>query len=290
MRHAWGWVWVAVFCLLAHPVLAQDSRAPEIASMERLCAQLATVVPQGQGKVGLSLTDLTTGCTIGIRDTDPVNPASVIKVPVMVEAYIQASHGRFRFSDKLVLKASHKVWGAGPLYAQRVGQGFTVQYLVECMIHFSDNTATKMLVDYLGKENINRSMKRLGLQHTVIGNGDLLKAEGQNFSTPRDMNVLLVKIAKGQVVSPKACREMLSILALQKYRWGIPKPVSQDVLVANKTGTLNGKKHDCGIVFLRGSPYVLSVFTTDFKSVFTAMHIVSQVSEITYTWALARAL
>lgn len=277
------WLFACLF-LICLPVVASDS------GINQLGRDLRTLCPDSpQGKVGFLLTDLLTGESVGFHENEPVNPASVIKISVMVEAYIQASRGRFSFSDKIPLKQSHKVFGAGPLYGQPNGKRFSIQYLVENMIHFSDNTATKMLIDYLGKDNLNGSMRSLGLKNTMVGNSDLLKAQGLNFSTPKDINVLLFKISKGQIVSPRASREMLMILSQQKYRWGVPKPVAKGVLAANKTGTLNGIKHDCGVVFVKGSPYVLTVFTSDFRSVSMAMQTVYKLSELTYQWAVARS-
>jgi len=245
----------------------------------------AELVGDNLGVVGYCLTDITTGDSIGQRDDERVNPASVIKVPVMVAVYMAAAQGRLNLSDQIVLTPAHKIWGAGPLHAQKNGRRFPITYLVECMIHFSDNTATKMLIDHVGKSRINQYMIQLGLQKTVIGTSDLLNAYGLNYSTPRDMNLLYAKMAKGRIVSPQVSREMLFILSAQKYRWGIPKSVSKDVLVANKTGTLNGVKHDSGIVFVKNKPYALSVFTTEFKSVFTAMKLISKISELSYHWA-----
>ena len=86
----------------------------------------------------------------------------------------------------------------------------------------SDNTATKMLIDHVGKHRINRTMKSLGLKNTIIGNSDLLKAEGLNFSTPGDMAALLTRIYHGRVVSRSASRQMLEIMGRQHVRWGIP--------------------------------------------------------------------
>ncbi len=236
-------------------------------------------------KVSIAFTDLVTGKSIGIHDRQAVNPASVIKVPVMVEVYLQAKRGVFRFSDTIQLKKSDKVWGAGPLFGCPVGQRFTIQHLVECMIHYSDNTATKMLIDFLGKGNINISMRRLGLQQTVIGTSNLLKAEGLNFSSPRDMNLLLSKISRGEVASTTACNDMILLLSQQKYRWGIPKPIPKEILVANKTGTLDGIKHDSGLVLADHAPYVLTVFTTHIPSMYTAMGIIAKISEETYLWS-----
>jgi beta-lactamase class A len=272
------------FCLFfwcCCPVFSAD---PSLYGLKHQILDL--IPPESQGKIGLSLVNLNTGDTLGVNENEMVNPASVIKVAVMVEAYIQASQGRFKFSDKLILRQSHKVYGAGPLFGQPNGKAFPIQYLIECMIHFSDNTATKMLIDFMGKDSLNLSMRKLGLTQTVVGNSDLLKAKGLNFSTPRDTTLLLSKIAKGSIVSNKACREMVLILSQQKYRWGIPKPVTKDILVANKTGTLDGIKHDAGIVFVKQCPYAITIFSSDFKSAAVAMQLIAKISDVVFTWSV----
>ena len=243
------------------------------------------IPPSFEEKICLSVTNLLTGKSIGIHDEMAVNPASVIKIAVMVEAYIQASHKKISFEDILILKKNHKVPGAGSFYYQPIGSKCSIRQLVYGMIHDSDNTATKMLIEHLGKNRINASMKQLGLTHTVIGTSNLLKAQGLNFSTPRDMNRLLSCICYGKIVSRPACSEMVSLLSNQRYRWGIPKYIPKDIVVANKTGTLNGIKHDSGIVFLPNSPYAITIFTHDVSSVQSAMSLISKISERTYEWS-----
>ncbi len=252
--------------------------------LEGLKHEIECTLPRGQGRVSLCFTDILTGESFGLDDTIACNPASVIKIPVMVEAYIQANQGRFSFSDRLKLKESDKVLGAGPMYGQKSGRSFSIQYLVENMIHYSDNTATKMLIDFLGKEHINADMRALGLTQTIIGTSNLLKANGLNFSSTKDMSILLSKLSKGDIVSTDACTEMVTLMSKQKYRWGIPHSVPKEIVVANKTGTLNGIKHDCGIVFSKKSPYVISIFTSNFKSVATAKQSISKISEIVFNW------
>jgi len=275
---------VLIGCI-ALALLGTSTLGAESANLSSLKEQIEKVLPTSQkGKISIAYTNILTGETIGLNDTTSFNPASVIKVAVLVEAYIQASEGRFNFSDTLELKKSHKVPGAGPMYGQLAGKRFTIQHLAECMIHYSDNTATKMLIDFLGKENINRSMKKLGLKNTVIGNSDLLHAQGLNVSTSRDINLLLTKISRGQVVSSEACSQMVMLLSNQKYRWGIPKSVPKNIIVANKTGTLNGIKHDVGIVFDQNTPYAVSIFTQNFDSVSQAKLAIAKVSETIFKW------
>jgi beta-lactamase class A len=241
------------------------------------------------GVISVSFTDLTTNHHIGIQDDVKFNPASVIKVPVMVEVFRQVMDGRISLNDKLTMKRSDVMGGSGFLFLQKLGTAYSIRYLTEIMITHSDNTATKMLIEHLGADNINKTMRELGLKDTVIGTSNLLRAEGLNYSSSRDMNMLLTQIYRGNILSPDRCHEMVEIMARQHHKWGIPKYLPPNLRIANKTGTLNYVKNDSGIVFFEGRPYVLSVFTTKKDPKSFGKMWVPQVSRIVYEWCVSAA-
>jgi beta-lactamase class A len=241
------------------------------------------------GVIGVSFTDLTTNHHIGVQDDIRINPASVIKVPVMVEVFRQVLDGRISLQDKLEMKRSDVMGGSGFLFRQKVGSSYTIRYLTEIMITHSDNTATKLLIDHLGAARINKTMRDLGLKDTVIGTSNLLRAEGLNYSSPRDMNMLLTQIYRGSILDADRCHEMVDIMSRQHHKWGIPKYLPGTLRIANKTGTLNYVKNDSGIVFFEGRPYVLSVFTTKKEAKAFGKTWIPQVSRIVYDWCLAAA-
>ncbi len=242
------------------------------------------------GVIGVSFTDLTTNHHIGVQDDVKFNPASVIKVPVMVEVFRQVLDGRLSLQDKLPMTRSDVMGGSGFLFRQKVGTSYTIRYLTEIMITHSDNTATKMLIEHLGAENINKTMRELGLKDTVIGTSNLLRAEGLNYSSPRDMNMLLTQIYRGTILNAERCQEMVDIMARQHNKWGIPKYLPVSLRIANKTGTLNYVKNDSGIVFFEERPYVLTVFTTKKEASAFGRTWVSQVSRIVYEWCVSAAI
>ena len=241
------------------------------------------------GNISISFEDLTNNHKVAIAEDRLFNPASVIKVPVMVEVYRQVVQRKLSLDDRIVMRRSDKISGSGTLQYQRAGNSYTVRQLVEQMITISDNTATYMLIERVGKENINRTMRELGLKNTMIGSSDLLKAEVLNFSTPGDMTTLLTKIYRGQVINRWASEEMLAVMGRQHVKWGIPKYLPSQVRVANKTGTLAYVKNDAGIVFLDNRPYVISVFTSKAPARPFGTTWVAQISRIVYDWRMGEA-
>ncbi len=241
------------------------------------------------GNISISFADLTNNRKVAIAEDRLFNPASVIKVPVMVEVYNQISQRKLSLDDRLILRKSDKIAGSGSLQFQKTGNAYSIRTLVELMITLSDNTATHMLIERVGKENINRTMRDLGLKNTLVGSSDLLKAEGLNFSTPGDMTLLLTKIYHGHVVNRLASDDMLAVMRRQHVKWGIPKYLPSQVHVANKTGTLAYVKNDTGIVFLDDRPYVISVFTSKAANRPFGTTWVAQISRIVYDWQMGES-
>ena len=281
-------IWVGTLLVAGVLLLSGGTHATEDAYVS-LQASLENFAQSHNGVISVSFTDLTTNKHIGVQDDIKFNPASVIKVPVMVEVFRQVLDGRISLQDKLRMRRTDVIGGSGFLYTQKVGRTYTIRYLTEIMITHSDNTATKMLIDHLGARNINKTMRELGLKDTVIGSSNLLRAEGLNYSSPRDMNMLLAQIYHGNILSRDRCQEMMSIMTRQHHKWGIPKYLPGSLRIANKTGTLNYVKNDSGIVFFEGRPYVLSVFTTKKDPNAFGLMWVPQVSRIVYEWCVASA-
>ncbi|NDC83600.1 serine hydrolase [bacterium] len=274
-----SWFFFVLFLLVfrATPILSIN----DYESLHQIIENFAFTHP---GNISVSFTDLTNDRTVSVAPDRLFNPASVIKVAVMVEVYRQVALKRLSLDDKIVMHQRDKVGGSGTLQFQRSGGSYSVRYLVEQMITISDNTATYLLINRVGKANINRTMRRLGLRSTMIGEANLLKAEGINFSTAGDMGLLFTRIYHKDVISKEASDEMLAILGRQHVKWGIPKYLPVAVRVANKTGTLAYVKNDAGIVFLEGRPYVLSVFTSKAESRPFATTWVAQISRLVFDW------
>ncbi len=236
------------------------------------------------GYISVSFVDLRTDRKVAVAEDRLYNPASVIKIPVMVEVYRQISVGKMTLDDQLVLRQADKLSGSGALQYHQVGNRYSVRQLLELMITQSDNTATRMLIESVGKENINATMRQMGLKNTVIRTSNLLRAEGLNFSTAGDMTILMAKIFKGTAINPEVSKEMLATLGRQQIKWGIPRFLPSYVKVANKTGTLAHIKNDTGIVLLETRPYVVSVFTSKAADRPFDTLWVAQLSRLIFDW------
>jgi beta-lactamase class A len=220
------------------------------------------------GVVGFAIKDLSTGKHIAVNGQMSFNPASVIKVPVMVEAFRQAELGKIDMDETMVMRQDNKLTGSGGLQFLPTGSTFTIHRLIFQMITDSDNTATNMLIKKLGAANINATMRELGLRNTVIKDATLLcKLPGcHNTSSPEDMLLLMDKMYRHELVSADVCDQMLGIMEAQHHRWGIPRHLPPTVKIANKPGSLDYVRNDVGIVYAGSHPYILSIFSKNLPS------------------------
>jgi len=222
-------------------------------------------VHRAPGHVSIYYRPLEGGCALMHNENEPLLAASVIKIPIMVEAFRQFEAGIHGRDEVHVLREEEKMPSCGALNRMHAGLEVTLRDLVDLMIVLSDNTATNILIDLLGIENVNATLRSLGVTRSVLRR-KLFDREGhlagiENTVTARDMGLLLEKMYAGELVSAEASREMLDILRNQKLNGKMPfylKP--RGIACAHKTGEDDGITHDVGIVFTR-KPFVLCMLS-----------------------------
>src|SRR5690242_10165150 len=128
-------------------------------------SRLRPLADAHEGQVAIAVKPLSGSGDAYVLNGDEVMPtASLIKFPVMVEAYHQFAAGKARPGDLVILQQADKVQGAGVLtYHFSPGASFALLDAIRLMIAYSDNTATNLVLDQLGIPSTNVRMAALGL-------------------------------------------------------------------------------------------------------------------------------
>jgi beta-lactamase class A len=250
--------------------------------------------------------------------------ASTIKVPILFELYKQVEEGKVDLSQRIALTPEHLIPGSGVLQDLNFGINPTVRDLAVLMIVVSDNTATDILFDLLGRENVQATMLSLGLdqihipfklRHMLyflagvdpadptnnyakvnqIFKGDfnpdpraLTDVVGENvLATPRNMARLCQMIALNQNLSAKSCEEMIDIMSRQKFRTRIPLHLPPTIKIANKTGSLKGVRADVGVVYLPGRPYTVALMSKNLSDPVKGEATLALISKVIYDYFTA---
>ena len=81
----------------------------------------------------LDVFDLSTGFQTGFNAGASMPAASTIKIPVMVEVFLQLQEGRFALDRRVTLLPRDKDWGSGELCDAPPGSTYSVSELLEKM-------------------------------------------------------------------------------------------------------------------------------------------------------------
>ena len=206
----------------------------------------AFITPQLEalgGDTGVYVKNLATGETFSRGEDVPVVAASVIKIPVMIEAFRAQAAGELRLDELHALADAERMPSCGTLKAMHTGIEMTLLDLVKLMIIVSDNTATNILIRRLGIDRVNATLRRL------LFDGDAARRGLENTITAREMGMLLEKLFRGEIVSKEASAAMMDILLDQRLNGKLPFFLhARGIPIAHKTGEDTGVTHDVGVI------------------------------------------
>ena len=255
--------------------------AVAFASANDLQKKLEQMAGSHHGKVSLFAVNLKTGETASIDPDRPVQTASVIKLPIMLEAFYQVKGGKHNLDDKLTLTKSNQVPGSGVLTFLDPGLQLTLKDAITLMMIVSDNTATNLTIDAVGIPAVNQRIKELGLKNTWLYKKVYMPAQGQvppdqkqfglGKTTAREMAEIMAAIARCDLGDRRLCDTMINIMRNQQYRNMIPHYLETvdtsetPSAIANKIGALDSVRNDVALVYTKSGPVVIAIFTYDNK-------------------------
>lgn len=246
---------------------------------------IAPVLQAQAGTWAVSVRDLKTGRSWSYHGQERFNAASVIKVPILVEVFRQAEAGRFSLDQFLSLPEEEKVPGSGVLKELHAGLKITIRDAAVLMIVVSDNTATNLLMDLVGIDNVNRTLDQLGCCGSRLRRKLFRIIPGvTNEVTANDMSLLLESIHFNRAAGPTACRAMVEIMLRQQYREKLPRFLPPEVRVAHKTGEITGVAHDVGLVLGPGPEFAIACLSSDLPDGHQGNEVIGRTARAVYDW------
>lgn len=238
-------------------------------------------------KYSITVKDLKTGVSYNYNEKTQVSSASTIKLMIMAEVMNQVKKGILSLSQRIVVKKEDKVLFS-ILTMLDSDNSYSLKDIITLMIVQSDNTATNILIDMAGIENINRFIKHIGLKNTVLQRKMLdygAKKEGRdNLTTSLDMSAFLELLYNGKVVDKDHDALMVDIMKMQLDRSMLYLDIPDDVEIAHKSGELDNIDHEVGIFYTKNRNYIFCMLSWDAESNNYARKTVAKVAKIVYDY------
>jgi beta-lactamase class A len=273
-------------------------------TIEDLKTNIVNDISKIDGDVAIALYDLNNESnTITININETFHAASTMKVPVMIELYIQQNEGLLNLNDSIVLVNEFKSIVDGSPYSMdigddsddiiysKIGTKQTLYDLMVPMITVSSNLATNVLIEIVDAKKVTQTMRSLGADNIEVLRGvEDQKAYDlglSNSTTANDLLAIMKAIANGEAGTKEDCDAMIAILKDQNWNDMIPKYLPETVEVAHKTGSITGVHHDAAIVYLPdGGQYVLVLLSKNLSDFDAGTDQLAQISKTIYDYMI----
>jgi beta-lactamase class A len=278
---------------------------PRPAPLGEIEASLDSLIGASGGEIALYYEDLETPDTLFFSPDLRMHAASTMKVPVMIQLFLDRDAGLLSLADSLEVTTSFSSIVDGSPYSLTAdsdsdstlyaleGEGVSYAHLIELMITYSSNLATNILIQVADAQRVTATMRSLGADSIQVlrgvEDGPAFRAGLSNTTTARDLGVIMSALGRREVGSPETSGEMLEILSRQHWRTKIPALLPEGTRVAHKTGSITGISHDAGVVFPASTgPYTLVVLTRGFENQETADSLAARISRMVYDFHVSK--
>ncbi len=192
--------------------------------------------------------------TIAINAYEPRKAASLVKLPILIEAFRQLEADQFRADTLVYIEQDMKVGGAGVINYLTSSNVYSYKNLMELMIIISDNTAANIILDKVEMNQVNVLAKHLKCENTLIQRNFMdtvsQSAGFENYTSASDMcHFLTIIVNRGKTINDNSRSQILEILSNQQLEGKLASylPFDSDVKLYHKSGELNGIEHDAAI-------------------------------------------
>ena len=183
--------------------------------------------------------------------------ASTVKIAIMVELFRQVDAGRRSLETGYTLGTGDRATGSGVVAQLHDGIELTLGDLAYLMMSISDNSSTNILIDQLGQDRVNATMRDLGMTGSTLGRrmrgSHADPAEQENWAVPDDYV---------RAIEATSCGRMLALLETQQNDRRIARHLARvdRPRWGSKTGSLPGVVNDVGFIMTERGPLIMAVF------------------------------
>ncbi len=266
--------------------VSEDQNFPEFTKLE---SEITDIIGKEKlqkniQKAGLYVRTLDNGHWFGIDENIKFEPASLLKVPLMISYLKKAG------TNPKILEEKVPYLGATPRTERglieeptllEVHKEYTIENLIDMMIIKSDNGAMDTLLDHLGLDYFTEVFSDFGIQ---------FPSQRAYTISAKQYAVFFRRLRNATFLTREYSEKALNILGSVEFQDGIAAGVPKDITVAHKFGERGVRNndqlvgvelHDCGIIYHPKNPYLLCIMTQGYD-VKALESVISKISSLVF--------
>ncbi len=234
---------------------------------QKLEQAIRKIVAGFHGEVGVFVMHLPSG-KIAQYHADTIFPtASMVKIPILVGIMDKIRKKELDYHQPLIYRDSLLYEGEDILGSFKQDERIELSKVLMLMLTTSDNTASLWLQSLAGSgSRINELLDSIGLTNTRINSRTPGREANRNQfgwgqSTPREMVLLMQKIAGAKIFEPHYTDRMIRLLGRNYWDEEGLSQIPPTVFVASKNGAVDQSRSETMLVMAPNGPYIWSVMT-----------------------------
>ena len=221
--------------------------------------------------------DLNNGPWFGINMDEHFSPASLVKVPVLIAFLKEAETSPGLLERSILIEEEPRYDDQNFKPEQRLvkGESYSYRQLLERMIVYSDNVAYDLLLNNFDLNKLSRVYQDLGVN--IEDRAD--QGPDGDVITVREYSSFFRILFNASYLNHDSSETALRLLSEVQFDQGLLAGLAKGTKVAHKFGerryldTGLRQLHDCGIIYISRSPYLLCVMSRGYDFGFLEVFI-----------------
>lgn len=271
------------FRLISPLVLSDSTNSPEN-SFDPLADKLKAASydylnsTPGADKVSIYFRDLNTGKWTGVNENENYDPASLLKVPIMMAWYLRAESDPSVLDRTFIYKRSPEDVGGSEFNLLTPGRSYSVSELLKAMIERSDNGAKNILLLNVDQKILDKVFSDLGINISDNDPTSRYQISAKTYS------IFFRALYNATYLTKEYSEKALEMLSATNFSEGLLAGVPTSTNVAHKFGQYIGSRgaielHDCGIIYHPENPYILCVMTKGSSGFSPLKSVIAKISQ-----------
>ncbi|SHJ63127.1 beta-lactamase class A [Clostridium amylolyticum] len=220
------------------------------------------------GNYSFYFEDLNSGFVYGYNENVKMTAAGCMKLPIAIALLKEVENLNFNLNDKILIGQEDKVYGTGILH-EFLEREYTLYELMVAMLIQSDNTASNKIINLVGKEKINESIREMGLKNTVLNRrtSDEIYDDNndENITTSYDLCKCWKILFEKKYLNQELSDMLIDILKRQQLKNKSALYIPDDLKsnISNKTGDKKAVENDTMFINIEKGTFAFSVMSNE---------------------------